>query len=181
MKELRREFISHLLVSLAYFLIISFFHFSLGWQLILLWLGALAGTFLLDVDHILLGLNPDTQAEWAQRVRQLWQQKKYKEVILVSADTHMEHRRLIFHSVLCQPLLLILAFFVLSSTGSLFGAGLIMSVNLHLLKDLWACYLEDKRLNWFFWQIRGGLSEKAQRAYLFRVTVFFLLLTRLLV
>lgn len=184
MKELRREVVSHLLVALVYFFLVSLFNFNLGWSLLLFWLGALLGTFLLDVDHLLLGLNPETQAEWAREFRELWRQKKYWAAVLVTAETHFEHRRLVFHSALVQPILLILAFFVLSSTGSLFGAGLIMSLNLHLLKDLWACYLTDKRLDWFFWQFKANPpagGPKVQRAYLLIVTGFFILLTMLLI
>ncbi len=180
MKELRREIVSHLLVSLVYFFLVSLFNLNLGWRLLWFWLGALLGTFILDIDHLLLGLNPETKAEWAEKFRQLWQEKKYKAAVLVVAETHLEHRQLIFHSALAQPLLLLLAFFILSSTASFFGIGLVMSMNLHLLKDLWSCYFTDQQLEWFFWQVRAGLSAKAQRAYLFSVTGFFLLLTLLL-
>lgn len=181
MKELRKEVVSHFSVTLVYFFLVSLFNLGLGWRLLIFWLGALIGTFLLDIDHIILGLNPLTEAEWAAKFKALWKEKKYKEAIIVGADSHVSHRRLIFHSVIFQPILLILTFFILTSTGSLFGAGLIMSMNLHLLKDLWHCYLEEKRLAWFFWPLKQLPDQKFQQAYLFVMTGFFLLLTLFLI
>ncbi len=178
---MRKELNSHLLVTAVYFTLVSLFnlHFSLG--LFLLWLGASLGAFLLDVDHILLGLDPKNKAWWAEKFRFLWQKKRYREAIFTLVETHLEHRRLIFHSVLFQPILLVLAFFVLTSTGSLFGSGLVMSMNLHLLKDEWQCFLKEGRLGWLFWPIKRKIDEKGEKIYLSAVTFFFILLSLLLI
>lgn len=176
----KKEVTSHLLVTFIYFVLISLFNLNLGFALLFLWLGGLIGTFLLDVDHVLLGLDLENKTWWAEKFRFLWQKKRYQEAILLNVESHLEHRRLVFHSALFQPILLCLAFFVLTSTGSLFGSGLVMSMNLHLLKDEWQCFLEEGKLDWLFWQIKRKVDRQAQRVYLLIVTFFFVLLSLLL-
>lgn len=177
---LKKEVFSHLLVAFIYFAIVTILNFRLGFGLVFLWLGALVGTFLLDIDHVLRGLDSENKTWWAEKFRFLWNKRKYKEAIFYSAETHLEHRNLTFHSALFQPLLLILAFFVLTSTGSLFGSGLVMSMNLHLLKDEWQCFLEEGELSFLFWQIKRKVDKSTQRLYLIVVTFFFSLLSLLL-
>lgn len=178
--EGRKEIVSHLVVAFVYFGLVSFFSLHLGLDLISFWLGALIGAFLLDVDHVLLGLNSETKTEWAVKFRSLWQQKKYQEALQVCFESHLEHRRLIFHSALFQPILLLLSFFVLTSTGSLFGVGLVMSMNLHLLKDEWQTFLGETGLNWIFWPIKRRINQEGQKVYLWAMTFVFLLLSLLL-
>lgn len=177
---MKKELTSHLLITFVYFLFVSLFNLRLGLSLFFLWLGALIGTFLLDVDHILLGLDLKNKTWWAEKFRFIWNKKRYKEAIFYLLETHLEHRTLTFHSALFQPILLFLAFFVLTSTGSLTGLGLVMSMNLHLLKDEWQCFLEEGRIDWLFWQIKREVDKRGQKIYLLIVTFFFLLLTRLL-
>jgi len=177
---LKEELFSHFSVSLVYLLLISLFNFGLGWRLIFFGLGILFGTFLLDFDHFLIAWNQENKAWWAERFRYLWQKREYKKAIFHLAESHLEHRHLIFHSVICQPLLLFLAFFVLTSTSSLFGKGLVMSLNLHLLKDEWHTVLTRKSLGWIFWPVKRPLQTKTHQLYLFTVTAVFLLLTLLL-
>jgi len=177
----KKELHSHLKVTIIYFGFISLFNFRLGFGLFLLWVGALLGTFLLDLDHILFGLDPSNKTWWAEKFRFLWQKKDFKEAICHLVETHLEHNRLIFHSVLFQPILLFLAFFVLTSTGSLCGSGLVMSMNLHLLKDEWECFLEDRDINWLFWPIKRKIDKKGQKIYLLAVTFVFFLLSLFLI
>ena len=174
---IKKELKSHSIVTFAYFVIISLFNLNLRFDLLFLWLGALLGTFLLDIDHVLIGLNPENKNEWAEEFRSLCHQKKYKKAALHLGATHLDHRHLIFHSVVFQPILLILGFFTLTSTGSLFGSGMIMSINLHLLKDEWQCFLEEGNFSWVFWQIKRKIDLREQRLYLITVSGLFILLT----
>lgn len=177
----KKELNSHLKVTIIYFAFLSLFNLRLGFGLFLLWLGALLGTFLLDLDHILLGLDPANKTWWAQKFRFFWQKKRFREAICHLIETHLEHNRLIFHSVLFQPILLVLSFFVLTSTGSLCGTGLVMSMNLHLLKDEWQCLWEKGSLDWLFWPLKRKPDKRGQRSYLLAVTFFFGLLSLLLI
>jgi len=177
----KKELKSHLLVTVVYFILISLLRFHFSFDLVYLWVGALLGAFLLDLDHVLLGFDPSNRAWWAEKFRFLWQQKKFREAIFSLVETHLEHRRLIFHSVLFQPILLVLALFVLTSTGCLLGSGLVMSMNLHLLKDEWECFLEGRDINWLFWQVKRKIDKKGQKIYLLAVTFIFFLLSLFLI
>ncbi len=176
----RKELITHSLITFIYFTFISLFNFHLGFSLLFLWFGALLGTFLLDLDHVLIALDKENKTWWAEKFRFLWQKRKYKEAIFHLAESHLEHSNLVFHSVLFQPVLLIIAFFVLTSTGSLLGSGLVMSMNLHLLKDEWHSFLAKGEIGFLFWQIKKKIDRDSQRVYLIVATSLFFLLSLLL-
>ena len=98
--------------------------------------------------------------------------------------THRAHVRLTSHSAIFQLILLALAFYILSSGGSLFGSALVMAMNLHLLKDEWADFLKGKKealVDWLFWQIKGVAMERYLRLYLWGPTAVFLLLSLILI
>ena len=177
----KKELTTHFLLTFIYFTIISLFNFHLGFSLLFLWLGALLGTFLLDFDHVLVAFDKENKTWWAEKFRFLWQRKKYKEAIFHLAESHLEHSHLVFHSALFQPVLLFLAFFILTSTGSLLGNGLVMSVNLHLLKDEWHSFLEKGNIDFLFWQIKKKIDRDSQRVYLIVASFFFFLISLLLV
>jgi hypothetical protein len=50
-------------------------------------------------------------------------------------ETRGERRGLIFHTVFFQLIFLVLTFWMMSSSGSLFGKGLVLSFALHLSID----------------------------------------------
>ncbi|KKU17509.1 MAG: hypothetical protein UX25_C0008G0010 [Candidatus Woesebacteria bacterium GW2011_GWC2_45_9] len=72
------------------------------------------------------------------------------------AETRSERTRLIFHTATFQLIFLVLTFFVLTSSGSLMGRGLVLAFFLHLIIDQIVDINETGGLaNWFrnfpFW------------------------------
>lgn len=183
----KSEVASHLVISFFYFLVLSVLRFKIDAALVFLWLGGLTGTFLLDIDHLLYWFVTHPEKEDSQEAKALWQQKGlggYVQLYQLVQKTHYTHDRLIFHSAVFQVILLVLAFYLVSSGGSFFGSGLIMSVNLHLLKDEWQDYAkrgESEVVNWLFWQIRGIPVQKYLNLYLIIVSLIFIGLSWLLV
>lgn len=159
--------------------------FKLDANLILIWLGALFGTFFLDIDHLIWWFVTHPENEDSIEVNTVWKThgfKGIKEIYRCLERYHFTHNRLIFHSAVFQIILLLLAFYLLSSGGDVFGSALIMSVNLHLLKDEWWDYLKRKEglTDWLFWQVEG-FTGKNPTVYLIIVSLIFLLLTGLLI
>ena len=181
---LKKEIRSHLLVTLVWLVIITFLRWSWHWNLVLLWLGALVGTFLLDIDHLLYTLWIYPHELTSMRVKRLIDQRRFKEALILLADTHEERFKFSFHTALFQPILYVVCFFVLTSTGSLFGAGLVMAMALHLLKDEIELLLlgkEEHLRKWLFWQVKTEVSLNQQKFFVILMLLIFLGLNLLLI
>lgn len=188
---LKKEIKNHLLVTLVWLALISLlrlnWHLPFGrqvWNLTFLWLGGLAGTFLLDIDHLLYALIIYPHELTSMRVKRFIDQRQFKEALVLLVDTQEERLKLAFHNAIFQPTLYIICFFVLTSTGSLFGAGLVMAMALHLLKDelelLFKGRDEDLR-KWLFWQVQAEISLRNQRFFVILMLLIFLGLNLLLI
>ncbi|MBU3957339.1 hypothetical protein KKI19_03665 [Patescibacteria group bacterium] len=182
---LKKEVRSHLLVTLAWLGLITFLRWSWHWNLIFLWLGGLVGTFLLDIDHLLYTLWIYPHELTSMRVKHLIDKRRFKDTLALLADTHEERFKFSFHTALFQPILYIVCFFVLTSTGSLFGAGLVMAMALHLLKDEVECLFSKEReeylRKWLFWQVKTEVSFNQQKSFVILMLLVFIGLNLLLI
>ena len=179
---LKKELRSHFLVTLVWLVAITLLRWD--WNLILLWLGGLVGTFLLDIDHLFYLLVVYPHELTGMRVKRLFEQGRIKEALVLVADTQDERFKLSFHNALFQLILYVVCFFVLTSTGSLFGAGLVMAMALHLLKDEFELLFKgkEKRLReWLFWQVKGEISFYHQKLFVILMLLIFLGLNLLLI
>jgi hypothetical protein len=102
-----------------------------------------------DIDHLIYVFLIGPQELTSQRVGFLWGRKEYKRLIELLYETRSERRGLIFHTLFFQALFLILTFWIMSSSASLFGKGLVLSFALHLSIDQIVDITEMKSLaNW---------------------------------
>ena len=77
-------------------------------------------------------------------------QGKFLGTLKFLAETRSERKNLIFHTILFQAIFLVLTIFVLTSSGSLFGRGLVLAFYLHLLVDAYIDWKETGAMeNWF--------------------------------
>lgn len=131
---MRREIFLHLSFWFSFFVFVTIVNqfFSLSyWPF---WLGGLVGTILPDIDHLLyLYLKP--QELTSQRVGFLLNKQEIKRVFTLLYETRGERKGLIFHSALFQLIFLVLTFYIITSSGSLFGKGIVLAFSLHLLID----------------------------------------------
>jgi len=175
---------SRLLVTFVWLVIVTLLRWEWHGNLILLWLGGLVGTFLLDLDHLVYTLVIYPQELTSMRVRDLLEERRFKDTLVLLSNTHDERLKLPFHNALSQLVLYVLCFFVLTSTASLFGAGLVMAMTLHLLKGEFTLLLQGKeeflRQN-TFWQIKGQISFFHQKLFVILMLLIFLGLNLLLI
>jgi len=146
-RELKKEIANHLLVGIAIFVFVEILwllsgSFSLI-KLILLLAGILAGTFLLDADHLIYWFFLYPDLEESKRARELWRSRQYKGLLSLLAQTHKRHTSLVFHHLYFQLVLVVLTLFVLTSTASPFAQGLVLAANGHLLYDQISDWLRD--------------------------------------
>lgn len=177
---------SQFLVTNVWLLIISSLWLLRGHSpadLPLLWFGAWLGTFLLDLDHLLyVFIYPEELT--SLRVKYEFKHRNLKDALTLLTDTAGERKKLAFHHALFQLIFLFFCFFVLTSTESLFGAGLVMAIALGLLSDeiRFLSRGQGKGLRtWLWWPIGRKVSLKEQEAFVILMVLIFLGLNLFLV
>lgn len=132
---MRREFFLHFAFWFSFFVFITLIrqYFDLGYWLF--WAGGLLGIFLPDLDHLIYAYFVKPQELTSQRVGYLINKNDIKRTVELLYETRSERKGLIFHTIFFQIIFLILTFWMMSSSGSLFGKGLVLSFALHLSVD----------------------------------------------
>jgi len=88
--------------------------------------------FLPLIDHVLYIFFYKPVELTSQRVKYFISQKQYKQSILLLFETRNERKDLVFHTLSFMLVFAALAFWFMSSSGSLFGRGLVLGFWLHL-------------------------------------------------
>jgi hypothetical protein len=146
---MRRELFIHLAYSFSFFVFISLFRHFLTINYWPFWLGGLVGVFLPDIDHLIYVFFLSPQELTSQRINFLLGKGEVKRMVELLYETRTERRGLIFHTFFFQIIFLILTFWLISSSASLFGRGLVLSFALHLSIDQITDLLDMKSLdNW---------------------------------
>ncbi len=147
---MKRELFIHFAFWFSFFVLVTLVNrlFSLSyWQF---WVGGLIGLILPDLDHFLYAFFISPQDLSSQRIGYLLQNKQVWRSVELLYETRNERRGLIFHSILFQGIFFALTFWMLSSSGSLLGQGLVLSFALHLSIDQLIDLTELQSLeNWF--------------------------------
>lgn len=153
---MRKELFIHFAFLISFFIFVTLINkwFSLSfWPF---WLGGLIGTLLPDLDHVIYALYLKPQDLTSQRVSNMLQKREIWETIKFLSETRQERTKLIFHTATFQIIFLILTFWLVTSSGSIFGQGLVLAFALHLAIDQIVDINETGGLtNWFrnfpFW------------------------------
>ncbi len=84
-----------------------------------------------------------------------------------------------FKNVLFQAIFVPFTLFVLTSSGSLFGAGLVLSIFLSMIYSQWLTYRQNGNLNSWFGVIKREILVKNQQIYLWVMSGLFIFLSLL--
>ena len=133
--DMKRELLIHLSFWFSFFVFITLIrgHFNLSYYPF--WIGGLVGVILPDIDHIIYAFFIKPTDLTSQRIGYLLNKKEIKRSVELLYETRNERIGLIFHSIFFQIIFLILTFWMMSSSGSIFGKGLVLSFALHLAID----------------------------------------------
>ena len=176
---LKKELTTHYLLTLVWLGAVSFLRWKWNLELIGLWLGALVGTMILDLDQVFYALLIYSE----EKAKEFWRQRKIKALLEYLAETYSQRTKLPFHNAVFQVGFLLFSFWVLTSSAGLFGKGLVMAANLHLLKDEFHLLLkgrEEQLRRWLFWPVRGEISFGGQKIFVGIIGLVFLGLNLLL-
>jgi hypothetical protein len=144
-KELALHFLTTLILIIPIFLL-RYFNLS-NWPFLL---GALIGTILPDIDHVVYVYYLRPYEVTSQRVMYDVKKGKLMESWNLLSNTRSERNNLILHTILFQILFLVLSFLVVTSSPSLLGKGLVLAFLLHLLVDEYLDLKQTGNLtNWF--------------------------------
>jgi len=114
------------------------------------WIGGILGTILPDIDHLLYVSVIKPQEPLSLKVREMFKNKQYVLAIKLLESGRGSLVGLVFHSAGFQLLFVILAFLVVTSSGSIFGRGLVLAFSLHLLVDQLSDLMASGNLNGWF-------------------------------
>lgn len=175
---MKREFFIHFAFVVSFFIFISVFKGWLSFNYWLFWSGGVIGTLLPDLDHIIYVYFFKPHELTSQRVNSLVGKRSVKEAFRLLIDTRSERKDLIFHSVLFQVVFFVLAFLVLTSSGNIFGRGLVLAFLVHLFVDQMVDFFQLGSLGHWFknTQIVIDQTEKRKSTLYLASSLFVILL-----
>ncbi|MFV1916892.1 MAG: metal-dependent hydrolase [Patescibacteria group bacterium] len=172
---MRKELITHFSFVAAFFLLISLVR---GWfdpTYIPFWIGGIIGTLLPDIDHLIYVYFLRPQEPVSQKASEMVGNKDYSGALNLLTNSRGNRTKLIFHTGYFQILFMIFTFFVITSSGSLLGWGLVLSFSLHLLVDQYIDLTETGRLATWFKEFPANMESQQMRWYLIVVLVLLLI------
>lgn len=179
-----REFISHLIVFLVWVDLVIIIRWKWDINALWLWLGGLVGTFLFDLDHLIYIFFVAPQEQNSLLARNLLLKGKIGQGIGLLASVHYERLRLPLHNAFSQIIIMIVCFWVLTSTNLIFAKGMVMAMALHLLKDEMELIREDNEKNMtegVFWPVRAGIGYNNMKIFVFAMLGIFVIMNILLI
>ncbi len=91
------------------------------------WIGGIIGTILPDVDHLIYIYVIKPTDLSSQRVASYINKRDVKSAVRVLYESRIERVSLIFHTAHFQLIFLVLAFLVVTSSGSPLGRGIVLA------------------------------------------------------
>lgn len=182
---MKKELTTHFLFLFVYFALITLVRKWFELSTIELFLGGVVGIVLPYADHFIYAYFLRPQETISQQAVQMLAQKNFKGAFEFLITTRRQQRKLIFHTAYFQLIFLALAFLVITSSGSMFGRGMVLGFALHLFIDQVVDLMETKKfslpdadqdaLNSWFVQFPITLNREQKRWYLVGNVVVLLL------
>lgn len=162
---MKRYLLIHLSLLVSFFILVSLARGWLDIMYLSFWIGGLLGFFLPDTDYLIhhyflrTSVNPSVDTVVAdvtsQNVVKNWGE----------AAEGREGKKLIFHTAHFQLIFLIFALFVLTSSGSLLGRGIVLAFALHLWVDLMMDWKYKGSIDHWFKKLNLNLDARQKKWY----------------
>jgi hypothetical protein len=181
---LKSRFLNLFLPVAVWLVLMSLIKWQWGFSLILFWLGGILGTLLSESDHVVYLLWTEPQQPTSIQFKALLQQKQYRQALNLVIQTAPERRRLPFHNVLLQAILIPFGFFVVTSSGSTLGIGMVMAIYLSLLVTQVVMLMKnqiDELGRLYFWPIQAELTVNERQWSILGLVFAFICLSLFIV
>jgi len=166
---MKRQAAKYLLFIFVLFVAVTVFRRWFSFSYWPFWVGGLLGIFLPGIDHIIYVYLLRPQELTPQRIKAYIKTKQFRAALVLLYDTVGERVNLVFHTAFFQVIFLVLTFLVATSSGSIFGKGLVTAASLHLLIDQLNDLSKVGNINrWFAANPLMGeisLTNEKQKAY----------------
>jgi len=162
---MKKDLLTHLTFMIALFILISIYKDWVRVEFWPYWLGGIVGTLLPDIDHFIYVYAISPLEETSQKVISLISARKIFQSWDLLAETRLERKELIFHTAYFQVIFLLFSIFIITSSGSLLGMGLVLAFMLHLLVDQVTDLVETKSLDNWFAKFPFELDIRKQRLF----------------
>lgn len=182
---MKKELIVQLTFLAAFFLFITLFKtimapsFSEGWfrlDYLPFWIGGIVGSLLVFTDHFVYAYFLRPKEESSQKARELVQQNKFIKATDYLVETHAVNDNLVFHNAWFIGVFFGFTLFVISSTGSLLGEGVVLAFLLHLIVDMFSDYTQKRNIDRWFKNFPMELTADQKRLFLIVSGVILLLM-----
>lgn len=146
-------------------------------QLLVLFLvGAVIGSFLPELDHLIYALFLKPHELTSQRIQGKVQARQWPAALSLLYVTRKERRELIFHTAFFQIVFVLLAFLIATSTASAFGRGLALGFLITLFMDQLVGYFNREDISHWFYAIPMTISRSQFKLYIIVQGLLILLL-----
>lgn len=176
-----KESFTNLIPQIIFLILFSLVHWSWQSALLFFWLGGFLGVFLLDLDHLIYVFLWRPYELNSQRFLKFFKQGQYWSAFSYLVGSHRERRQLLFHTVTFQIVLVILTFWVITSSTDFFSKGVVLALLLHTLADQAFDFRAVGDLRNWFWQFRSVPSKNFQKIYFTGLLLVFLFLSLVLI
>jgi len=177
----KKAVLNFFLPAIVLSLFLSLIHWYLRLDLFLLWTGVFLGTLIWQTDHLFyIWLKAPHEYTSLRFIRYL-QNRKFREAFQLLVETKDERPRTLFCSVLFQGFLFLVAFFVLTSSGSVLGKGLVLGLILQPFVLQGRQFLQKGEISSWFWQLKTKPARNLQALYFGLVVLVFLFFSLFLV
>ncbi|PIZ58734.1 hypothetical protein COY20_03270 [Candidatus Shapirobacteria bacterium CG_4_10_14_0_2_um_filter_40_12] len=153
------------------------------YNFIFLFLGLLVGSLILDIDHLIFWFYLRPNLEESRLALMAWKKGDFRSLLKLLESTHLNHTNLIFHHYFFQVVMVLISFFVFTSSKFIFAKAFLLAVNIHLLVDEFNDFFQNPRhlQDWLFARENKQLPLNSLKPYLIFFTLISLVFTYLLI
>ena len=142
-------------------------------NIVFILLGSFMGTFILDLDYIFFTYVVEPKHYFSKNVSDLVRNKNYLGVLQYIDYHKKELRNLPLHSALFQVCLVILGFYILSSSQEVFGKALCLTLIAQMFFEQAKDYAENKKLDRWFWMLKIKPTKQMLIGYFSILSILF--------
>jgi len=176
----KRKFFNFFLPTLVFCFFLSLLNWQLKIRLVFLWFGIFLGVLFWQVEHLFYIFLKAPHEYVSSRFIYSLKNKQVGKAFELLLETEDE-RRVFSRSVLFQLLILIMTFFVLTSTLSILGKGLTLSLFFQSLISQGKEFLKKGEISSWFWQFKRPPFPNLQALYFGVACLVFLFFSLFLV
>lgn len=172
---MRKEVITHLSFLIAYFLFITIFRNWFDLFYLAFWIGGLGGILLPHIDYLLYVYVLKPKGSVTSVLDQAAESNLAGSLRNMTGPSRQRMQPTI-HNAQFQAIFLLFALFVVTSSGSLLGRGIVLGFLLHLLLDQIVDWVETKNVDDWFKNFPIALDQQQKKWWIWGQLLALILL-----